>query len=346
MTSLRFIIIFGSLFSCGYQYEESLQLVHVFFRHGSRTPEERHLFPNDVYQLKDFLPMGYGQLTNLGKQNGYQLGKVLHNQYKTFLGDIYTPDVVEATSTDFDRTKMTVLLVLAGLFPPSVSQMWDEDLSWIPIPYYFDKYEGDKRLRRPNYYCPRYVEELNKVYETPENKKLEKDYKEIFAYIEEHVGKPIRNVDDVLGIFQTLYAEQHMNLTLPEWTEAVYPEPMGFLAGLQCHYENYNDILKRLFGGRMLEEVIEHMEAKMANTLRPSGRKIYLYSGHEYNVINIMAALNVYVSHVPKYSAAVMVELHRLQENGKHVVKVSWIFNIINIYMNCKHFFFTLDTIC
>lgn len=74
--------------------------------------------------------------------------------------------------------------------------------------------------------------------------------------------------------------------------------------------------------GRMLRKVIEQMNAKIMNTIQPTGRKIYLYSGHEYNVINIMAALNVYTPHVPKYSAAVMIELHKLQDTNQFAVKV------------------------
>ncbi|KAI4459432.1 acid phosphatase-related [Holotrichia oblita] len=322
MNALRFLLIFVTFIVYAHQYEETLQLVHVFLRHGSRTPELMHSYPNDIYQLEDFQPMGWGQLTNLGKQNGYQLGKLLRGQYENFLGDIYTSDIIQATSTDYDRTKMTVLLVLAGLFPPSRSQVWDDDLSWIPIPYYFEKNEEDYHLRRVTSYCPAYVEELKKVYDSVENKQLEEEYQSVFQYIENNVGKPIRNVDDVLGIFQTLYAEQHMNLTLPKWSETVYPEPMSFLAGLQCHYENHNTILKRLFGGRMLKKAIDQMEAKIKNTMTPTGRKIYLYSGHEYNVINIMAALNVYTPHVPKYSAAVMIELHKLHETNKFAIKV------------------------
>lgn len=36
-----------------------------FLRHGSRTPELKHSYPNDIYQLEDFQPMGWGQLTNV-----------------------------------------------------------------------------------------------------------------------------------------------------------------------------------------------------------------------------------------------------------------------------------------
>lgn len=65
----------------------------------------------------------------------------------------------------------------------------------------------------------------------------------------------------------------------------------------------------------MLGQIIKQMSAKTQNLLH---EKIFLYSGHENNLINILAALNLFKPHVPRYSAAVIVELH---QNG---VKVSF----------------------
>ncbi|KRT82077.1 Phosphatase [Oryctes borbonicus] len=265
MKTFALLIIFSILFVYCQQSEESLQLVHVFFRHGSRTPEFKATYPKDIYKLEDFMPMGWGQLTNVGKQRAYKLGKLLRNRYDSFLGDIYTPELVEATSTDFDRTKMTVLLVLAGLFPPAQSQMWDDGLSWIPIPYYFEKAEHDYFIRRPTDYCPAYVDALNKVYESAAYAEALKDHEEVLKYIEENTGKPMGTLEDVFDVFQTLYAERQMNFTLPEWTKSVFPEPISSIAGIQCNFENYNGILKRLNGGRILKKVIEHMVKKSNN---------------------------------------------------------------------------------
>lgn len=53
------------------------------------------------------------------------------------------PETVETHSTDWDRTKMSALLVLAGLFPPSVSETWDDELHWQPIPYNFKSSADD-----------------------------------------------------------------------------------------------------------------------------------------------------------------------------------------------------------
>lgn len=145
-------------------------ILFQFFRHGSRTPEVQDLYPNDPYDLETFQPMGLGQLTNvaqifknrpyfetnffqIGKKRAYKLGKVLRKRYNDFLGDIYYPNNVLARTTDFDRTKMTALLVLAGLYPPSPVQKWNDDLDWMPIPYHFERGEHDyvkrSELQRP-----------------------------------------------------------------------------------------------------------------------------------------------------------------------------------------------------
>lgn len=68
---------------------------------------------------------------------------MLRRRYDNFLGDIYYPDSILARTTDFDRTKMTALLVLAGLYPPSPIQQWNDDLDWMPIPYHFERGEHD-----------------------------------------------------------------------------------------------------------------------------------------------------------------------------------------------------------
>lgn len=306
---------------------ETLKLVHVFFRHGSRTPEFKDTYPNDPYKLKDFMPMGWGQLTNAGKQRAYKLGKMLRQRYDSFLGDIYTSEMVSTTSTDFDRTKMTALLVLAGLFPPSPSQQWDDELSWLPIPYYFEKGEQDFFIRRPTAYCPTYAKELDEVIISPIGQRMLKENRETLEYISENTGKKVTSLIDAFRIYQTLNAEENMNLTLPQWTEEIYPKKVHELAAMRCHLENYNAVLKRLNGGRILKRVIEHMKAKAGiatntHNLIPNERKIYLYSGHENNVINILAAMDLFVPHVPKYSAAVIIELHFFKEFELWAVKV------------------------
>lgn len=50
-----------------------------------------------------------------GKDREYQLGKHMREEYGDFLGDIYVPSDIITRSTDLDRTKMSLQLVMAGL---------------------------------------------------------------------------------------------------------------------------------------------------------------------------------------------------------------------------------------
>lgn len=83
-----------------------------------------------------------------GKLRTYKLGSLLRERYDNFLGNIYEADVLEMTSTDFDRTKMSALLVLAGLYPPAPSQQWNSQLLWLPVPYNFEKADRDYVSKR------------------------------------------------------------------------------------------------------------------------------------------------------------------------------------------------------
>lgn len=50
--------------------------------------------------------------------------------------DKFTLDTVDARCTDYNRTKMSLQLVLASLFPPRGHAVWEENnLEWQPIPF-------------------------------------------------------------------------------------------------------------------------------------------------------------------------------------------------------------------
>lgn len=44
-------------------------------------------------------------------------------------------------------------------------------------------------------------------------------------------------------------------------------------------------------------------------------RKIMLYSAHDITVAAVLKALDVYYLHVPKFSSAVIIELHLIEQN-------------------------------
>lgn len=62
----------------------------------------------------------------------------MRERYDDLLGDIWNIDIQEFTSTDVNRTKMSGLLVMAGLWPPKGSNVWSNELQWQPIPYNYE----------------------------------------------------------------------------------------------------------------------------------------------------------------------------------------------------------------
>lgn len=59
---------------------------------------------------------------------------MIRKRYGKFLGERYESDEVYGYSTDQDRTKMSLQLVLAGIYPPTPELTWHENINWIPIP--------------------------------------------------------------------------------------------------------------------------------------------------------------------------------------------------------------------
>lgn len=85
----------------------------------------------------------------------FTLGKKLREWYDNFLGERYRVQDVYAQSTNVDRTKMSLQLVLAGLYPPTKGQIWNPNLLWMPIPTH---YVPDEVAITLNFqYCPKCV---------------------------------------------------------------------------------------------------------------------------------------------------------------------------------------------
>ena len=83
------------------------------------------------------------------------MGAHIRQTYDNFLGDIYYPWEVKARSTNVDRTKMSLQLVLAALYQPKNIQKWKNDLDWQPIPATYVAGLDDILMVPED--CPRYV---------------------------------------------------------------------------------------------------------------------------------------------------------------------------------------------
>lgn len=85
----------------------------------------------------------YSTVFQRGKAREYKIGTFLRNYYSDYLNEVYRPEDIYVRTTDYDRTKMSALTCLAGLYPPQKDQIWNKELLWQPIPYHTMPFEED-----------------------------------------------------------------------------------------------------------------------------------------------------------------------------------------------------------
>ncbi|CAG9807128.1 unnamed protein product [Chironomus riparius] len=297
--------------------EGKLIAASVIFRHGDRTPVEP--YPTDPYKDPKFWPVGFGQLTNTGKQQHFELGKWLRQRYNSLVSDKYNPDEMIVRSTDMDRTLMSALSDLSGFYPPKGVDVWNEEIAWQPIPVHTVPEKLDDLLAAKKS-CPVYDYELKKLYKSAEFKAYDKKYKPLYKYLTENSGKKVDSLQSVQNIFSCLHIEEIYNFTLPEWTKAVYPKKMFEISGLSFAVKTYTTQLARLKTGPLLKEILHHYKNK-TDSLTPKNetkRNLWIYSAHDTTVANMLNTLGVFKAigyHNPPYASSVLIELIQLQDN-------------------------------
>uniref|UniRef100_A0A1B6KL21 acid phosphatase n=1 Tax=Graphocephala atropunctata TaxID=36148 RepID=A0A1B6KL21_9HEMI len=294
---------------------EKLLFANVLFRHGDRTPLDP--YPNDPYKNASFWPVGFGQLTNVGKEQEYELGHWLRQRYNTLLTDTYSEDIVYVRSTDVDRTLMSAASNLAAIYPPKGSQKWNPNLDWQPIPIHTMPEHLDSVLagKKP---CPAYDREMAKVLKSPEVQELNKKFADVYKVLNEHTGRKATILKDIEYIYNTLYIESLNNFTLPVWTKSIYPEPMLEASKIQFAMSTWTPKLARLKTGLLVKEMINHLHKKSENKAKPN-RNMWIYSAHDSTISALLNALGMFDLQIPGYASAVLMELW-MDSQGNHQV--------------------------
>jgi len=294
----------------------SLVFVSALYRHGDRSPVSS--YPTDPYNNVSYWPSGWGQLTNLGKYQHYELGQWLRRRYTGFLPEAYSREDIYVQSTDVDRTLMSAASNLAGLYPPEGDQIWAKNISWQPIPIHTVPETKDEILagKRP---CARYEAELQRVKTSPEMKHFNEEHADLYRYTSEQTGKSIHDPETLQQLYSVLFIEEVNNLTLPNWTKAVYPEKMISVAAYSFTVPAKTKLLQRLKIGPLVKQIVKHMVDKGDGVKKPD-YKMTMYSAHDTTVANFLMTLGVFDPQNPPYTALVLIELWK--NVGKYQVKV------------------------
>lgn len=145
----------------------------------------------------------------------YELGQWLRQRYGRELlanDQRYTKDNIYIQSTDVDRTLMSALSNLAGLFSPVPEQRWNPNLMWQPIPVHTTPERLDNVLAAKRY-CATYENEMKKYLNSDEVKALNLRFRPLYDYLQEKSGKTIDSFETVLNLYNTLFIENLYNMT-------------------------------------------------------------------------------------------------------------------------------------
>uniref|UniRef100_H0XD33 acid phosphatase n=1 Tax=Otolemur garnettii TaxID=30611 RepID=H0XD33_OTOGA len=288
---------------------KELQFATLVFRHGDRSPIET--FPNDPIKESSW-PQGFGQLTQVGMEQHYELGKYIRKRYKNFLNDSYKHEQVYIRSTDVDRTLMSAMANLAALFPPEGISIWNPSLLWQPIPVHTVSLPEDRLLHLPFRNCPQFQELERETLESEEFQKRLHPYKDFIETLPKLSG--FHGHQDLLGIwskiYDPLYCESVHNFTLPSWatkdtmTKLRELSELSLLSLYGIHKQKEKS---RHQTGVLVKEILNHMKSA---TQAASYRKLIMYSGHDTTVSGLQMALDVYNGMLPPYASCHFMELY------------------------------------
>ncbi|KAM6159681.1 prostatic acid phosphatase isoform 2-T2 [Erethizon dorsatum] len=282
--SLGLLLLLGLWPDRGVRAKE-LKFATVVFRHGDRSPIET--FPNDPIKESSW-PDGFGQLTQLGMKQHYELGEYLRKRYGQFLNGTYKHEQVYIRSTDVDRTLMSAMANLAALFPPVGTSIWNPSLLWLPIPVHTVAVSDDRDF-----------------------------IKALPAF------SGFQSLD-IFGIwskvYDPLYCEGVHNFALPSWatkdtmTKLRELSELSLLSLYGIHKQKEKS---RLQGGVLVNEILNHMKSA---TQPEKYKKFVMYSAHDTTVSGLQVALDVYNGILPPYASCHFMELYL--ENGEYFVEM------------------------
>ncbi|KAL3076321.1 hypothetical protein niasHS_013592 [Heterodera schachtii] len=285
----------------------TLKFVHAVWRHGDRTPSK--MIPSDQTNTLDKWKAkfgGLGQLTADGAQQHFNLGRLMRRRYDGFLSCKFTPEEFVYRSSDYNRTKMSAIANLQGLFTPD-SQKGPKmpleenaprglELCFLPQghdPIVFDDVE-----------CPRASKAEDELFSSDQFKKEEKNNERVLTFLGQKtrygkVPHPLRRIYYVHDPLNSINAHKKDGFVLPEWLNETMREEIFHLYNLKNSFNYKMDIIKRLWSGKHRKGNYKGKE------------KLHAYSGHDGSIAGLLAILGIFPDVFPTYANALLLELHQ-----------------------------------
>lgn len=329
-----------------------LQLVQVLFRHGARTPLKsipdvmeaqwvptlleppphtdinyvvtdltggpRPSAPMEETYRKNVLTGGSfpGQLTTVGMQQLYELGKRLRQRYiedSSLLSPAFSPAEVYVRSTNIWRTIESAKCLVAGLFQQKQKEV-------VPIV----TAEAEAEILYPNFHgC-----KLLKILGGPrwaESSTLP-DIAADLQSIHEALGIAAHQQVDFILIRDDMVARETHGLPCPPALDTWRNKVEQRAVDMMCYIYNPSKRESlQLCVGPLLHMLLVNIEDKLQTPSVKPNRKLFLYSVHDTTLIPCLMAMGIFDLRWPPYAADITLELYKHRQTEEAYIKVSYI---------------------
>ncbi|XP_076665959.1 venom acid phosphatase Acph-1-like isoform X2 [Andrena cerasifolii] len=256
----------------------------------------------------------------VGQKREYRIGTLLQKLYGKFMGDTYLHDDLRATSTDVDRTKVSLELVLTALYQEKRSEQCKHP-KYLTIPMLYKPTIVDDVLMP--FLCPLYIEELERVLNLTIVRKKISQYNDLYQVVSENTGFNATSypLTSVSKVYQLVMSERSMKIATPKWITHRIFKQIEEVVMLGNEIGAYTTKLKRLFGGTLIKQFIQNMNLTEESTEKP---KMYLYSAHDINIGAFSKAHGFKKPEIPLYGSTIIVEKLRDHAGSVFVRMMLW----------------------
>lgn len=289
---------------------KQLEQLVLVWRHGDRSPV--NVYPNFEKDFNGppskFFPFGLGQLSDIGINQHYELGKFLKTRYSNFLPKRFNSSEIYYQSSDIDRTLMSAEANSMGMFSNSETSDKLDLPRPVPIHTVPHKYAETIITDLTDFKkeCPAYGKLYDKIHQTHSYKHALKLWNSKLPNFKEWSGYPKFNFHNLEHFFDSLQCAVAHDLQMPSWFNQQIFETIKSGAAIR-HYlkftdldHEYQDQVARLTTGGLIKSIqTDFLEKKY---------KFKAYSAHDTNLVGIMAALGEYNFKVPGYASAFIFE--------------------------------------
>lgn len=313
-------LLLNSLMS--FAHAEELICAVDLIRHGARTAS------GDLPTAPHTWQEGKGQLTALGMQQEYQLGRQLQQRYMVahhLLPPFYQANSMYIRSTDYDRTIMSAQSLLMGLYAPGSGPILADGNEALPykiqpIPIHTIPTAQDEALLI-DLFAPE-IEPLIARYvytdSTWQHKLLELSAH--YAHWSQLTGLTVENFIDVLQLADIVQAYVAHDIPLPEGLSITEANRI-IAAGSWLQAALFKpEIIGDTVGKAALHKIVAYLKrATKAN----SPIKFVLISAHDVTTLAVMSALHVPLGATPTYASDLNFALYK-SSTGNYLVKISY----------------------